>query len=234
MSYDASELLQKIGPDRDLCIKQYILAGYVPSWQQMVPVTSKITDSTGAERVLTFFCYPDYLCFGNDYSFVIANMNHNHASDIANQIGCMLPTRKMVNLIYFNAATKLSPTTMQWGPLMQSTDYMVTNSNLIESQKRTKGAVNGTLIAGHKKDVVTSAATPMNPGREAIYGWHQSNYKVIQDLSFKHDTAYSDYSHGARMVLKKGYLDSVEVELADVLADPELCSLISDEGPFRL
>lgn len=236
MSYTAKELLSTIQNDlvRDEQIKQYILAGYVPSWQQMVPVVNTIKDYTGNEHTLTFYCYPDYLRIGDDYDSIIVNMSHDHASEIAEKLGCILPTRKMVDLIYLSASVKLNPTPMQWGPLMQSTTYMIQSNSLIESQKRTREVVNGELIAGHKKDVVISANSHKNPGREAIYGWHQANGKVIQPLSFAHDTRYSDYSHGARMVLKTGYLDGEAVNLSDIISDPAYCELLSDEGPFKV
>jgi hypothetical protein len=233
MSYTAKELLGFVEreSERDLCIKTWILAGYMPSYMHMVPVTTSMPIN-GQEVSLTIYCYPDYLRFGDDSDSIIANMSHDHATEIAEKMGCMLPTRKMVDLIYQNAATKMSPIPMQWGPQMQSTNYMIQNNSLIESQKRSRGAVDGTLLAGHKKDVVISAQAHRNPGRESIYGWHQANGKVIQPLSFAHDTAYSDYSHGARLILKKANLDWAEVDLSYVLADPDLCKLISDEGPL--
>ena len=64
----------------------------------------------------------------------------------------------------------------------------------------------------------------------AIYGWHQLNGVPIQPLYVGHVDFYVDYSHGIRLV--RGYMtvDASSVSVADVLGDPELHVLLSDEG----
>ena len=41
---------------------------------------------------------------------------------------------------------------------------------------------------------------------------------------------YVDYSHGIRLVKQQMIVDGVPMSVADVLADPNLCVLLSDEG----
>ena len=44
---------------------------------------------------------------------------------------------------------------------------------------------------------------------------------------------YVDYSHGVRLVRDTIDLDGNQLKIADLLADPERCGLVSDEGPMQ-
>jgi hypothetical protein len=63
--------------------------------------------------------------------------------------------------------------------------------------------------------------------------WHQQNGKPIQPLSWIHESSYADYSHGARLVSGTVEIDGKELALAEVLRDPTLAPLLSDEGALR-
>ena len=69
------------------------------------------------------------------------------------------------------------------------------------------------------------------PGRVAIYGWHRSAAAPIQPLSTVHGARYADYSHGVRLVGHTVWLDGVPKSIFELLADPLLAPLLSDEGP---
>jgi hypothetical protein len=71
-----------------------------------------------------------------------------------------------------------------------------------------------------------------NPGRVAIYGWHQEDGKPIQSLSTFHGENYADYSHGVRLVSTVAYVNEETRSLVDVLQDPQLATLVSSEGPI--
>jgi hypothetical protein len=47
-----------------------------------------------------------------------------------------------------------------------------------------------------------------------------------------HGAGYADYSHGIRLVSQKVLMDGKLLSIFDVLKDPELASLLSDEGPM--
>ena len=47
-----------------------------------------------------------------------------------------------------------------------------------------------------------------------------------------HGAAYADYSHGVRLVSQIVYLNGKPESIFDVLADPGLAPLLSDEGPL--
>ena len=218
---------------RDEEIRNQIIAGNVPSWlKTTVPVTTTAVIN-GSLKTLVFHVFPDYLLVGSDRDYCSANMCYKNASEIAASLGCTLPTRKMVNLIYEKAQVKLTPHPMPPTAAMQSSDYMRTQNEVIEQEKKQKSLSNGMLLVGHKKDVVISSQSIYHPGMECIYGWHMANGNPIQPLSFAHDQMYSDYSHGARMVLGTVQLDGVDMRISQILTDQSLYVLISDEGRFK-
>jgi len=88
----------------------------------------------------------------------------------------------------------------------------------------------GELVAGHKKDVILSNRIADNPTKVVIYGWHYQNGSPIQPLYSGHVNWYADYSHGIRAVLSRCELNGNMVEISDLLQDPVLYKLLSDES----
>jgi hypothetical protein len=68
------------------------------------------------------------------------------------------------------------------------------------------------------------------PDKVAIYGWHHTNGSFIQPLYLGHTETWVDYSHGVRLVQQKMTVNGNPTTVADVLADPKLSGLLSDEG----
>ena len=64
----------------------------------------------------------------------------------------------------------------------------------------------------------------------AIYGWHRGKGAPIQPLSTVHGAAYADYSHGTRLVSDRVVLNGKSHSVYDVLKDPVLVDVLSDEG----
>jgi hypothetical protein len=79
---------------------------------------------------------------------------------------------------------------------------------------------------------VISAKLASSPGNVAIYGWHQTNGVPIQPLYLKHAAAWVDYSQCTRLVQRKMIVNGLPKTVAEVLADPTLVGLLSDEGPI--
>ena len=103
------------------------------------------------------------------------------AQRIADSLNCFLPTRKMVDDIYRDAAVKLEPV-----PLFAFRDSAVIfwhHHLIIEGQKKNRKG----LIAGIKKDVVLSEKVTRDTksNRVAIYGWHKLDGKPIQPLIYR-------------------------------------------------
>jgi hypothetical protein len=47
-----------------------------------------------------------------------------------------------------------------------------------------------------------------------------------------HGARYADYSHGVRLVSDVVYVDGEPRSMAEVLADPQLASVVSEDGPM--
>ncbi|MFN7135102.1 MAG: hypothetical protein ACK4N5_23705, partial [Myxococcales bacterium] len=195
-------------------------------------VTVSATLSDGRVHTATFQVMPDYLAIGSDDDQVRIPMNPLTAQRIADAFGMSLPTRLVVDAVYANAEVKLPPRPMTPGAQMMSNAYFAQHDATIDGQLA--GRTPGALVAGHKKDVVLTNLLAQRPDRVAIYGWHQPNGKAIQPLSTIHENTYADYSHGVRLVGGTVRVDGVERPIAEVLRDPVLSKLLSDEGPLRL
>jgi len=175
---------------------------------------------------------PDYLALGSDRDYVRVPLGLRAATRIGEEFGMILPTPRMVDLIYRAAALRLAPQPMPPGPQMTSTAYFIRHNATIEAQRQSAGAAPGTLISGQKKDVVLTSRLASNPGRVAIYGWHRTSGQPIQPLSTVHGAGYADYSHGIRLVSRTAYINGKAVDLRNLMADPRYAGLLSKEGPI--
>ncbi|MFO0722973.1 MAG: peptidoglycan-binding domain-containing protein [Myxococcota bacterium] len=220
--------------DREAAILREIQAGNVPDFaRQMKEVQVSSVDKDGQRHTGTIRVMPDYLAIGSDKDFVRIPMDPLTAQKIADQTGTSLPTKKIVDDVYKQAEVKLRPQPLPAGPQMMSNDYYARHQGLVESQRQGQDAELGALTAGHQKDVVITNRLADHPDRVAIYGWHQPNGKPIQPLSTVHENTYADYSHGVRLVSGTMVVDGVERPIAEVLQDPKLAGLVSDEGAIR-
>ena len=216
------------GPQRDALVSNELLAGNVPSFLRHLEAVT-VRDSV---NVITVCVLPDYLALGTDRDFVFVPLGLDAALEVAERFGFMLPTRKIVNAIYAASTVKLDPQPLPAGDEMRSTAYLLRHNEMIRTQRAARGAQLGALTAGNKKDLVLTPRLWQNPGRVAIYGWHRAAGAPIQPLSTVHGASYADYSHGIRLVSEFVYVNGVQRALADVLADPRLAGLLSDEGPL--
>ena len=62
-----------------------------------------------------------------------------------------------------------------------------------------------------------------------IYGWHKKDGKPIQPVYSGHIDWYVDYSHGIRLINNQVLIDGNPYLLTEVLKDPVLYRLFSDE-----
>jgi hypothetical protein len=130
---------------------------------------------------------PEYLAIGTDKDFLRIPMNLYTAAAVASRMGFVLPTRKIVDAIYAQAAFHFAPEPMTAGPQMRSTQYYVTHNQKVEKQSRALGVTQGALVSGDKKDVVVSETMLVDGEAKSVY---------------------------------------------DVLDDPALAQVLSDEGPI--
>ncbi len=99
----------------------------------------------------------------------------------------------------------------------------------IEKQLAEAGGTHGQLVAGIKKDVILSSRLVTQPTKVVIYGWHKPDGKPIQPVYSGHVDWYVDYSHGIRFINNQVLVDGTPVLFTDILKDPVLYKLFSDE-----
>jgi len=226
---------------RERAVLRELRRGNVPSFlRQLRPVDVVASSPDGRAHRGRFWTMPDYLAIGADDDFVRIPMSPITAQLIADQFDCLLPTRKMVDEVFHQSRIHLTPEPLPAGPGMTSSEYFLMHNELITAQltaaqlaaPQVIGEAPGALVSGHKKDVVITNRLQRSPARVAIYGWHRSDGEPIQSLSLIHPNWYVDYSHGVRLVASLMLVDGAPRLVAEVLKDPSLAPLLSDEGPL--
>ena len=217
---------------REQEIFNQVAAGNVPVFLRKLCPVSITNISNGTTNSATLYVTPDYAAIGSDQDYYLAHMSPNTAQRIADALDCVLPTPKIVDAIYRAAEVKLAPAPIPPSAAM-TTAPVFSNHNAVVLAQRTallKDHPLGELTAGHQKDVVIAAGLASMPGKVAIYGWHQTNGAPIQPLYLKHAAAWVDYSQCVRLVQQKMTVNGEAKSFAEVIADPELSGLISNEG----
>lgn len=214
--------------NRETRIVAEFLRGNVPSFlRQLQPVTLR-----NGTNVAVIHVTPDYLAIGSDEDFFLAPMTPDAAQRIADALGCRLPTRKMVDAIHSSATLKLNPAPIPPSVAMTTVEVFAQHNATVRTQRLAEITQHplGTLVAGHKKDVVITPRLGNSPGKVAIYGWHKPDGKAIQPLFLGHTNSWVDYSHGIRLVSSSLLLNGASNRVQSVLANPRFAALLSDEG----
>jgi hypothetical protein len=187
------------------------------------------TDAQGTTHEIEIRVAPDYLAVGNDTDFLYAPLGLPEAVRVARALDFALPTPLVVDRIYAAADHQFTPSPLPPTSEMRTPRYWLT------AQRRITGLMEHDrteLLAGHKKDVVLTPRLRWQPTQVAIYGWHRAPDAPIQGLSLVHGKGYADYSHGIRAIHPTVRVDGRELRYVDVLADPVLSALLSDECPI--
>lgn len=218
--------------DREAAIRHSILAGAVPDFLRELRPVHVTNVGAGKTNFATFHVTPDYLAVGSDEDYLLTPMTPETAQLIADALGCTLPTRKMVDAIYAAATVKLQPIPIPPSPAMTTPAVFAQHNEMVRTERATQlhEFPLGALVAGHKKDVVISARLAGVTNKVAIYGWQQTNGVPIQPLYAGHTSSWVDYSHGIRLVQQQMTVNGQPTTVANVLANPELAGLLSDEG----
>ena len=188
----------------------------------------------GRGHTIVFAALPDYLAIGfADADFVRIPTAAFTAQCAADAFNASLPTPKMVDLIWRAAPVHVEPRPLPPTANMTSNAWFAQENALVEAELAAQGSPPRHLGGGgDKKDVVLSTGYVAHPNSTCIYGWPWLNGSNIQELFCGHAASYADYSHGVRLVQSNVSLDGAQARLADVLADPVLSTLLSDEGPL--
>lgn len=223
--FGASIMHMPNGRPRELVVYQQLYLGNIPSFlRTAVPVTVAANGHSGV-----FWTMPDYLAIGEDSDFLRMPMRPTTAQKAADRFNAVLPTRKMVRDVWRTSLLHLTPFPMDWRGAMASVSYFAEHNAHIQRQLAARATCYG--VAGHKKDVVSCRGRP--PKNVAICGWPNPDGTFIQELNaHSHDIPYLDYSHGVRLAHQVMQVDGGNRYVADVLQDPELWPLLSDEGMY--
>ncbi|TVQ15306.1 MAG: T9SS C-terminal target domain-containing protein [Balneolaceae bacterium] len=223
--------------NRENAIYSEIMSGNIPDFlREMVEVnTTRTINGTG--YTLQYHVLPDYLALGSNDDYFLMPMTPLLAQRLCNALSCSLPTRRMVDQIWQAAPLKLSPQPIPPSDQMTTIPVMYTHHQMVLEQREgvLEAHPQGTLVGGHKKDVIVSNRiyNQPPPGRVVIYGWHNPNGSPIQPVYSGHSETYADYSHGIRAVCDTVIVNGEPAAIRDILRHPELHELLSDEGPIE-
>lgn len=220
--------------ERESLTWEQFSAGNFPSFLRTgVEIDTLLLDTDSLAHRVRFQVLPDYWAVGNDTDFCRIPMSPGLAQRIADSLGAVLPTRKIVDMIYEQAAVKLIPLPF-WpnGDRNERPRTWWLHNAAVEDQFFAAQGIRGQLVAGCKKDVVLSnlIADPKRPDHVVIYGWHRPDGEPIQPRSNIHVDWYMDYSHGIRFVNRHVFVDGYPYDIMKILRHPVLYRLFSDEA----
>ena len=236
-----SDVVKLISPmsrdDRENEILKQVSSGNVPEFfRKFYQITITMTLNS-VEHTINYFVSGEYLLVGSDDDYFLIPLSPIYAQRIADLLNCTMPSRKMVNDIYQNASVKLRPQPIAPSSAMITVPVFKDHNDsvlILRTEKLAQFPL-GSLVGGHKKDVIISNLIYNNlkanvPKPVVIYGWHQLNGTPIQPAYNGHEETYADYSHGIRLVQTNVIVDGVPRKINDIFMDPTLSQLISDEG----
>ncbi len=227
----AAEIRDLVDDEREARIRHELMTGNIPDFlRRFVPIRLQPPISTAASHDIIICAAPDYLAIGSDDDFLLMPVRLATVLSMASVYGFTLPTPRMVDAIYAQAAVHFVPQPLPASSEMRSTDYSLRHNELVGVQRASLGVSLGALIAGDKKDLVLTNRLRSYPDRVAIYGWHWAEGKPIQPLSTVHGWRYADYSHGARLISAQVFVDGKPRSIFDVIEDNRLAGTLSDEG----
>lgn len=213
---------------RDSMALEWFSRGQVPYfWRRFQTVKITGRDSGGQAVVTRLWVSPDYLVLGHDADWARVPITPMAAQQMMDKVGAVFPTSLIVDSIWSQAKLKLAPLPMY--AHRDSGATMYAHHLMIEGQRAGQPG----LIAGIKKDVVTSNRLLVRERRVAIYGWHWPNGRAIQPVYAGHINWYVDYSHGIRFVLNEVRLNGRRRMLTDLLSDSRYRHLLSREDSSR-
>ncbi len=207
-----------------------VARGNVPDWLRVLRRVDMAPEVDGREHEVTFWVAPDYVVVGSDADFFRFPLSPQTGQRIADLVGASMPTPRMVDAIWRSAEIHLSPIRMRPDMDMITVPVFEHHERLVRGQRMAYGAEAGVFLAGHRKDVVLVPALDTLRGRVAIYGWHRQDGRPVQPVYAGHSNRWVDYSHGVRLVHRAIVIDGVLRDLLEVLRDPALAPIVSEDG----
>ncbi len=240
-AYSGSDLIQILIPlslrEREERVYNEIMSGNIPTFLRELTSIDVVVELDGLVWNLSYYVTPDYMAVGSDEDYFLIPMTPILAQEIADSLGLCLITRKMVDAVWLHAELQVEPIPIDPSSDMVTIPVFADHNELVGTQRMETidQFPLGTLVAGNKKDVVLSNQIVNNENKVVIYGWHRTNGQPIQPLYTGHINWYADYSHGIRFAHAQCRVNGEERSVSDVLKDPGLYPLLSDEdGPMTM
>ena len=202
-------------------VEASLLAVTGPAAQVWHPVQTQAHGRTGV-----FYALALPLVLGTDAEMFHPALPVAIAQRVADRLGAMLPTRRMVDLLHAQATVRVP--FRAYVTARSAVPTLVASSRDIELRRAGRTG----LVSDYGKDYVLTNQRRGQPGKVAIYGAWDASGARVQPLAVPHAVGYYDYSQHARMVRRDGLVDGRSVMLADALANPATAPLFSDEGPL--
>lgn len=229
------------GPARDAAILQRITQGdHDPI--QWVAVVSDANGHHGEFQVFADALKLDGVRFGAGARL---------AQQIADVLGCLLLTPRLLDLMYEQAAMVLDPFPLGTEDMMGLARFEK-HSGLID-EALTKAGYSDGIVQSIGKPWMLDNDLLVHPGRAENYGWHLPkgvgpywqgihlnptaslpDVLCIQPRSWAHGLDQGDYSEVVILVSKACSVDGQPADLGQVLQDPELAPLASHQGVLKL
>lgn len=229
------DLPAQAGAARDAAILAHATAGDLDvAW---VPLSI-----TEGEHTIEILVTPDAVKLGN----VRINVSAYLQQQLADYYGALLFTPKVADLHYLARTVTIPPFPM---PITSSTVGMQQESLKMENAIASEGGrPDGAIVGTVGKHWVLSNLLVAHPGYAVNAGWYLplgtkspwngvSIYPsptlralLIQQPSTAHDPQHVDYSQQCCLMHRDCKVDGVAQDLASVLTDPTLASLVSSEG----
>lgn len=218
--------------EREPLILAEFLAGNIPDiLRNFITLSSVFYDANNVAHTVEYDVMCDYLAIGTNNDYCRIPMGPATAQKIADAYKCILTTPKLCDDIWEHASVKLNP--IPYAPVADNNSQVykfIEHNTDINSARNAAGGNIYELIAGIKKDVVICNAIESKPDKVCIYGWHYTSGSPIQPLYTGHVDWYVDYSHGIRLLSEIVRIDGVSFSAHDLLKDPTLFKLLSNES----
>jgi hypothetical protein len=192
-SISASEIVRALGgltgEAREHEIIRYGEAGNLPAalWR-FVTVTSTRKDARGKEHTFSYDVSFDFFSLGVDTDYIRIPMWPITAQRLLDAWQCTLPTPRMVEQIHKQSVPIVMPTTSTARDRPQR--MRIPTGSSTPRSKRRRSPI-GTLISGHRKDVVISKGLHDHPRQRRYLRRAQKRRIVVADPLERHITQQS-------------------------------------------
>lgn len=167
---------------------------------------------------------------------------------IADVTGLSMLTPKMADIVYNYTKLRIGPKPR---PISSSNAAMISHSQDVDKALKALPEYDPSL--NQLVDTVGKywvLCNKVKNDRAATYGWHfvgssymgitgfpcesKMPYRCIQNATVGHDDWHVDYSQTVRLACKDVLVNDQPMNLLDLWKNPEMCYLVSHEGPLAI